>query len=180
MNARVVAAPLLTVALLLGAWNGMPATAGAATKTYTDSAHGLSFQYPATWQAQLHAKNTGYAATLAKTNSTFFAPNGSAAMVTMVGDKKLAGAALKSVGLKLYKDGETAIGPITVGQATIGHISFYSWSGKVKGSSGTVVLQTIYAGKGSMGTYYLGTAILVHPAASAKTLQGILDSITIQ
>ena len=180
MNARVFAAPWLTAALILSAGHTLSATAGATTKTYTDSAHGLSFRYPATWQAQLHAKNTGYAATLAKTSSTFFAPDGSAAMVAMVGDKKLAGAALKSVGLKLYKGGETAIGPITVGQATIGSISFYSWSGKVKGSGGTVVLQTIYAGKGSAGTYYLGTAILTHPAASAKTLQGILDSVTIQ
>jgi len=180
MNARLVAAPLLTAALLLGAGHNLPATAGATTKTYTDSAHGLSFRYPASWRAQLHGKNTGYSATLVKTSSTFFAPDGSAAMVAMVGDKKLAGAALKSVALKLYKDGETASGPITAGQATIGNISFYSWSGKVKGSSGTVVLQTVYAGRGSAGTYYLGTAILAHPAASARTLQGILDSVTIQ
>lgn len=183
MNVRSAAAPLLSVALLLGAGHGLPARAGATTKTYTDSAHGISFRYPATWQAQLHAKNSGYALKLARTNSIFFAPDGSAAMVAMVGDKKLAGAALQSVGLKLYKDGETAAGPISYGQATIGQISFYSWSGKVKDSGGSAVLQTIYAGTGGARTYYIGTVIIgpvKHPAANAKTLQGILDSVTIQ
>ena len=179
-TARTVAAPLLIAALLLGGGHTLPAAAGPATKTYTDSAHGISFRYPATWQAQLQAKNTGYPATIAKTLALFAAPDTSAEIFDMVGDKKLAGAALQAVGLKLFKYGNTMAGPIATGRATIGMHAFYTWSDNAKVGGGGTVLVKLYAGAGSAGTYYVETAILAHPAASAKILQGIIDSVTIR
>ena len=178
--ARTATTPLLIVALLLGAGRTLPATAGASTRIYTDSAHGVSFRYPATWMAQLGGKNTGYPATIARTHAVFAAPDLSAELLAMVGAKKLAGAALQAVGLTLFKDNETMAGPIATGRATIGNHAFYTWSGYVKAGGGGTVLVTLYAGSGSAGTYYIGTLALPHQAASAKALQGILDSVTIR
>lgn len=68
----------------------------------------------------------------------------------------------------------------TRGGAEVGKHTFYTWSGIVKASGSVPALVTLYAGAGSAGTYYIATAILAHPAASAKALRGILDSVTIR
>ena len=179
-TARTVAAFLLIAAPLLGGGLTRPAAAGPGTKTYTDSAHGLAFRYPATWKALLRGKNTGYPATIAATENTFIAPDFSAALLDMVGEGQLAGAALQAAGPKLFKYGRTMAGPIATGRATIGRRAFYRWSGAVRPSGGSTVLATLYARAGGAGTYYIATLIAPHHAASAKTLQEIIDSVTIR
>lgn len=171
--------PLLIAALLLSAGHTAPATAGATTKTYTDRAHGIALRSPATWTAQPGSENAGCAATIAKTFAVFVAPNSSAALYDMFGDKKLTRAALRAVGITLFKGGNTLAGPIATGRATIGKIPSHSWSDAVKASGGSTVLVTPYAGPGGKGTYSIGEAILVHHAASAKALRGTRDRVTI-
>jgi hypothetical protein len=108
---HILAASLVGLSLL-GAVHVGPSSASAALKTYTDKAHHVSFQYPATWTKQVGSLDDVAMALGAASRVSVTSPDGRAAFVLLVKASSTNVSKMKAGVTALLKDGDTIIGEI--------------------------------------------------------------------
>lgn len=179
---RIVYTVLLASMALGSILAGQPVQAASPTKTYNNTRYGISLKYPAGWVAQLHVKGVGIAGTLAASEDGLLAPDGNIGVAILVQTHRLSAAARKATALKLFRDGEKVVGPLSTGTMTIGHTTFLRLSGTTRDEVGTQT-EVLLVGDEAQGTYYFGGVVdgtVKDQAAAMATLQGVFRSITIR